>query len=304
MIGYQRLPELEFDSAPVKSSDDRDLKRARSPEEGLSSTDRSKADYLQTTNVPTTENCGEAQRDDSQSVIAPIVKDQQSRYEDLKLPRNAEWIRRASIEHHQRCHLRIDIPQAERCPPTDDEAFTKYSEDYPLVNDGMPCESISHYSLLAMMTGTPLRPFGDLPKIVPLSKVTGRNKSRNRDVDVLAVVESVDSKLSKPPKMQMKRDIRIMDPSVAEPVTVSIFVDPVNFRANVGLVALFRHVTTHDWKNGRLNAYPARVGGREWFIPQPQCLGLRDEMGHVETWWLAMQGQGSMEAIKSHGIDA
>ena len=137
------------------------------------------------------------------------------------------------------------------------------------------------------MAGSPLKPFRDSYKIVSLASVTGRNKSRNQYVNVLAVIESIDEFTTKPPKLGVKRDIRIIDPSVDESVTLSVFQDPVEFRATVGTTALFRHVTTHDWRRGNLCAYPARVQGKEWFIPNPSCepIGLRDKTQRMQEWW-------------------
>ena len=242
------------------------------------------------------------QQGEPEADTAPSAGQASTSHESVALPRNPEWIRRASIEHHQRCHLNIELSQEERCPTTDDKLFQRYCEANPLANEGSPCESISHYSLFAIMQGSPLKPFRDVPCIIPLASVTGRHKSRNLDVDVLVVIESVDSSTTKPARMSLKRDIRVQDPSVDEPVTIGVFTDPVNFLPSVGTVALFRHVTTHDWRKGNLNAYPARVQGREWFIPNPECLGLRNEVRHVEEWWRKMQGQHSIDAIKSpHG---
>ena len=288
MTGHQPLPDLELVPVPDKNSEDHDSKDARSLEEGSSQTELTH----KPTAKDTADEIGSGGNElRSQHDTPAVTAQQQSRYEELVLPRDPEWIRRASIEHHQRCHLNVGVPEDEQVPMRDDESFTRFCEKFPLPNHGSACDSISHYSLLAMMNGTPLRPFPDSPQIVTLASVTGVHKSRNRNVDVLAVIEHVDESITKPPKMSMKRNIRIQDPSVDEPVVVSVFVDPVNFRASVGVVALFRHVTTHDWKRGNLNAYPARVSGREWFIPNPQCLGLRDQVCHVEDWWrLQMQG--------------
>ena len=201
------------------------------------------------------------------------------------LPRDPEWISRATIEHHRRCHLNVHIAESERCPTRDGDAFRMFCERFPLPLDGQACVSKCKYSLFPIMDGVPLRPFSNLPRIVPLAAVTGKQKSRNQDVDILAVIAHVDDACTKPATMSLKRDIRVQDPSVDKAVTVSVFMDPVNFYPSVGTVALFRHVTTHDWRTGALNAYPARVKGREWFIPNPHCLGLRQEAQDLEKWW-------------------
>ena len=201
------------------------------------------------------------------------------------LPRCPEWVEIASLEHHLRCHTKQSISETQLCPAKDDEHFWQYYDGNLSTASEKPCPSISHYALRAMMDNKPLRPFKDSPKPLSLASVTGKNKSRNQDIDILAVIESIDASTTKPARLSLKRDIRIVDPSVDEPVTVSIFMDPVNFRSTVGTVALFRHVTTHDWRRGNLNAYPARVKGREWFIPSPFCLGLDKDVRHLQTWW-------------------
>ncbi|KAG8530134.1 uncharacterized protein KY384_005617 [Bacidia gigantensis] len=211
-----------------------------------------------------------------------------SEYEkDTLVPRSIEWIRRASVEHHHRCHSKTNVAFSDRCPTTDGLEFERYCQEHSLADNDLPCRSVSHCSLLAMMKGSPLKPFRDIPRIVSLASVTGRNKSRNHDVDVLGVIESIDESTTKPAKLGTKRDIRILDPSVDEPVTLSVFVDPVNFHAKPGTFALFRHVTTHDWRRGNLCAYPARVLGKEWFIPNPWCepLGIRNEAQRMQEWW-------------------
>ena len=201
------------------------------------------------------------------------------------LPRCSEWIEIASLEHHLRCHTNQAVSEVQLCPAKDDEQFWQYYDGNPSTANERPCPSISHYALQAMMNNTPLRSFKDPPKPISLASVTGKNKSRNQDVDILAVIESIDASTTKPARLSLKRDIRIVDPSVDEPVTVSVFMDPVNFRSTVGTVALFRHVTTHDWRRGNLNAYPARVKGREWFIPMPSCLGFDEDIRRLQRWW-------------------
>ena len=203
----------------------------------------------------------------------------------LLVPRGNEWIARASEEHHQRCHQGIQIPEHHRCPPKDDMQFRRWNDEHPATGTEATCPSITNYALRAIMLNAPLKPFLDPPRIVPLASVTGRNKSRNQDVDVLVVVESIDVSTTKPARLPLKRDIRIKDPSVDDSVTLSIFMDPENFRSSIGTVALLRHVTTHDWRRGNLNAYPARVKDKEWFIPNPVCLGLRESVQHMEQWW-------------------
>ena len=201
-----------------------------------------------------------------------------------------EWIRQATVEHHQRCHARTDTMQAQKCPSVDDARFWDFANAHPLPDDEPKCISISHMALRAMTVGDPLQPIKKALKIVDLASVTGVNKSRNQTVDVLAVIASIDDSTTKPARLPLKRDIRIRDGSVSQPVTLSIFVDPVSFRSTVGIIALFRNVTTHDYRRGNLNAYPVHCDGREWFIPNPRCIDLGDV--NLDDWKKEWDEQG------------
>ncbi|KAL9124425.1 MAG: hypothetical protein Q9217_006244 [Psora testacea] len=194
--------------------------------------------------------------------------------ETIAIPRCNEWIRQATAEHHQRCHINADITQAQKCPSVDDAQFWDFVDAHPLGDNEQKCTSTSHIALRAMVVGSPLQPIKKPLSIVDLASVTGVNKSRNQTVDVLAAIDSIDDFTIKPARLPLKRDIHIIDPSASQPVTLSIFVDPVNFHSKVGTVALFRNVTTHDYRRGNLNAYPVHCEGREWFIPNPRCIDL------------------------------
>ena len=261
-IGYETTHKARTSASPTRESHSRSV----SPEE-VDQRER---------NVP-------------QLDLARKVDDSVSSSEDCILPRCPEWIQQASQEHHLRCHMRQVIQDSQRCPAVDDEQFWTYYDDHlsPVKEDS--CHSISHYAIRAIMANSPLMPFRDPPQIMSLASVIGRNKSRNQDVDVLAVIESIDASTTKPTRLPLKRDIRIRDPSVEEAVTLSVFIDPENFRSSVGTIALFRHVTTHDWRRGNLNAYPARVNGKEWFIPTPYCLGFEQDIKRLDDWWNEQQ---------------
>lgn len=122
-------------------------------------------------------------------------------------------------------------------------------------------------------------------RICALDSLTGRNATRNKVHDVLAIVSSVQESVVKPPKnMPRKRDIRIMDPSTDKKVLVSVFVDPDNFQPAVGTVALFRNLTTHEWDNGMLNVYHDKCAGRAWFIKDP--VGVEGcDVKALKEWW-------------------
>ena len=227
-------------------------------------------------------------------VIAPSVP----RNVKPRIPRSPDWVKRASIEHHRRCHEGSNIAFSARVPVSDDEEFRRFCDRNPIGQETEPCPCID-MALEAIMKGVPLKPFNDRPKIKSLAAVTGRNKSRNQDVDVLAMIVSCDSSTTKPASLPLKRDIRIIDPSVEEPIVLGIFIDPINTRPKAGTIALFRHVTTHDFRKGNLNAYPARVAGREWFIPNPVCFGLEDDIRRLAD---RFEGLVAKQDTVEHGL--
>ena len=102
-----------------------------------------------------------------------------------------------------------------------------------------------------------------------LASVTGTNATRNKQVNILAMIEYVSGSTVKPTTAPLKRDVRIVDPSTDRRVTLSVFVDPVNFVPKKYDIILFRNLTTHDFSGGNLNVYPKKCKGKEWFILNP-----------------------------------
>ena len=102
-----------------------------------------------------------------------------------------------------------------------------------------------------------------------LASVTGLNATRNKQVNILAMVEYVSSSTVKPTTAPLKRDIRLVDPSTDKKVTLSVFVDPVYFFPKKYDIMLFRNLTTHDFSGGNLNAYPKKCRGQEWCVLDP-----------------------------------
>lgn len=102
-----------------------------------------------------------------------------------------------------------------------------------------------------------------------LASVTGTKATRNKQVNILAMIEYVSNSTVKPTTAPLKRDVRIVDPSTDKKVTLSVFVDPVNFMPKEYDIMLFCNLTTHDFSGGNLNAYPKKCRGREWYILNP-----------------------------------
>ena len=102
-----------------------------------------------------------------------------------------------------------------------------------------------------------------------LASVTGTNATRNQQVNILAMIEHVSSSTVKPTTAPLKRDVRIVDSSTEKKVTLSVFVDPVNFLPKEYDIILFRNLTTHDFSGGNLNAYPKKCRDKDWYIINP-----------------------------------
>lgn len=102
-----------------------------------------------------------------------------------------------------------------------------------------------------------------------LASVTGPNATRNKQVNILAMIDYVSSSTVKPTTAPLKRDVRLVDPTTDKKVTLSVFIDPVNFVPKVYDIILFRDLTTHDFSGGNLNAYPKKCRGKEWYLCNP-----------------------------------
>ena len=141
-------------------------------------------------------------------------------------------------------------------------------------------------------------------RFTPLAHLTGPHATRNRVLDVFAVVASVTSELVKCPGMpdgiHYKRELRVTDPSTPKQVMLSVFVAPESFLPAVGTVALFRSVTTNRWDGGSLNAFGRDCAGREWFVPDPWGVEGCDVLG-LRMWWV---GKRVEEGVGGEEVEA
>ena len=112
----------------------------------------------------------------------------------------------------------------------------------------------------------PLQQYPEELRLADLDSVTGSKRSRNKTVDVLARVWSVDDFTIKRTNMPVKRDIRIVDASTSREVTLSNFTNPFDIIPAVGDIMLFRNVITHNYGGGNLNAYPSYCNGYDWCL--------------------------------------
>lgn len=132
-------------------------------------------------------------------------------------------------------------------------------------------------------SGAPPRPINAPLRLISLGSLNGYHR-RNDVYDVFAVIYSVGDTVVKRSRMPAKRDIYIVDPSTEKKVLLSVFVDPLNFKPDIGQVALMRNLTTHEWNGGMLNAYPKQCEGKEWFIRDPQNVPGCDT-DFLREWW-------------------
>ncbi|KAL8635681.1 MAG: hypothetical protein Q9228_006855, partial [Teloschistes exilis] len=122
----------------------------------------------------------------------------------------------------------------------------------------------------------------------PLVAITGPDKRRNTHHDVLALIVSISPDIIKRPGMPPKRDLRIMDISTITKVSLSVFADAGKFNPATGTVALFKHLTAHDYDGGSLNAYAKDCKVPDWFIPDPP--GFENgEVAQLKDCWARIQ---------------
>lgn len=122
----------------------------------------------------------------------------------------------------------------------------------------------------------------------PLVALTGPNKQRNTRHDILALIVSISPELIKRTGMPPKRDLRVMDISTIKKVSLSVFANAEDFHPEPGTAALFKHLTTHDYDGGSLNAYAKDCEGQDWFIPDPP--GFENgEVAQLKDCWARLQ---------------
>ena len=145
-------------------------------------------------------------------------------------------------------------------------AQSKLSDDH--IIDASTSKIPSEGDIFTRAQVSPEQPPSPL-RLSTLASITGTNASRNKQVNILAMIDYVSSSTVKPTTAPLKRDVRIVDPSIDKKVTLSVFIDPVNFIPKEYDIILFRDLTTHDFSGGNLNAYPKKCRGKEWYIVNP-----------------------------------
>lgn len=240
-----------------------------------------------------------ADRDISQNALTLQKKSKSD-----SLPRSIDFYNKNISTHQKRCH-EPNIAHSHSCyclicRPGDTMRSVSDDNDSTIPTTGdtrtrttknparQPTTSLSQAALLALEIGTPLKRLCTPLDLHPLSSVSGSRHSRNQRADYLAIVSWVDDKTIKRVNMELKRDLRIVDPSTDKAVLLSVFTDPVNFTPVVGTVALFRNLRMHEWDGGSLNAYEKDCKGYEWFVPNPVGVEGCDVQG-LRGWWVKRQ---------------
>ncbi|MCJ1477218.1 hypothetical protein MMC13_005889 [Lambiella insularis] len=148
----------------------------------------------------------------------------------------------------------------------------------------------------------PLLPITRPLTLIPLAHLTGALASRNKIVDVLAVVSAVTLPLVRcrnmPDGVHYKRELRLADPSTPKRVMLSVFVAPAAFLPAVGTVALFRSVTTNRWDGGSLNAFGRDCAGRRWCLQGEEAGEVGCDVEGMRRWW---EGRGEDGKGKGEG---
>ena len=173
--------------------------------------------------------------------------------------------------------------------------------DHSVYNTRPTARDLLHKSIPPPHLPKPLLPITRPLKITPLSHLTGPNATRNKVLDVLAVVYSVTPNLVLCPGIRpgkhYKRELRIVDSSTSKKVMLSVFVEPQAFMPAIGTVALFRSVTTNRWDGGSLNAYARDCEGKRWFLPEGEAEGLRGcDLRGLKEWWLRSRVEEGLES--------
>ncbi|KAJ4321151.1 hypothetical protein N0V84_005503 [Fusarium piperis] len=107
---------------------------------------------------------------------------------------------------------------------------------------------------------------------------------QNWSCNVLAIVSSLSDvePSNLPPHRQ--RTARLVDPSTAKQVHLTVFLDPEEFNPRVGSAVLLVGVKNHRFDGGSLKKYDSdRKNGRWWF-EDPSELGWCDVEG-IKAWW-------------------
>lgn len=153
--------------------------------------------------------------------------------------------------------------------------------------------STSQAALVAFAVAEHLKPIRRPLELHTLASLRPSRYWRNKLGDYFGVVSWVDNKTVTRMMGRLKRDLRIVDPTLDRQVLLSVFVDPVHFTPAVGTVALFRNLRTHEWEGGSLNAYPKDCDGYDWFVPHPVHIEACDVAGMREWFdgWLEEHGE-------------
>ncbi|KAI9887651.1 MAG: hypothetical protein M1823_000515 [Watsoniomyces obsoletus] len=126
---------------------------------------------------------------------------------------------------------------------------------------------------------------------ITLSCIPSLQPRQNRLCDVLAIIDWVC------PNVQScflgpKREVRLVDDSTDKRVLLSVFINPTEFKPEIGTVALWRNLRNHKWEGYSLNAYDKDCNGWKWFVmgedleKEGEKVGLeKRRVEELRKWW-------------------
>ncbi|CAJ0552671.1 Ff.00g007490.m01.CDS01 [Fusarium sp. VM40] len=121
-------------------------------------------------------------------------------------------------------------------------------------------------------------------KLTTLRSIPHLPYKQNWSCNVLAIIASLSDlePSNLPPYRQ--RTARLVDPSTAKQVHLTVFLDPEQFGPRIGSVVLLVGVKNHRFDGGSLKKYESdRKNGRWWF-ENPVELNWCDVEG-IKAWW-------------------
>ncbi|CEJ81815.1 hypothetical protein VHEMI01925 [[Torrubiella] hemipterigena] len=131
-------------------------------------------------------------------------------------------------------------------------------------------------------------------KLTTLHAIPHLPYAQNWTCNVLAIIVSLSPVESSylPPYTQ--RTARIVDPSTAKQVHLTVFLDAESFSPKVGSAVLLTGVKNHSFDGGSLKKYASDKGGKWWF-EDPVEMTWCDVRG-IKDWWKLMEDSMKAQA--------
>ncbi|KAK2601885.1 hypothetical protein QQS21_004572 [Conoideocrella luteorostrata] len=136
-------------------------------------------------------------------------------------------------------------------------------------------------------------------KLTTLRSVPNLPYRQNWSCNVLAILATLSpiETSNLPPYKQ--RTARLMDPSTAKRVHLTVFLDPEEFTPSVGSAVLLTGVKNHRFDGGSLKKYASDRRGGRWWFEDPWELGWCDVKG-IKDWWTQMEAYAASRASEEN----